>query len=212
MLSKSISKNALILGAFAIASTAVVTLTYIATKPAIEHNKQQKLMTTLGQVISENDYDNTLYLDCAQIKEDYLNHASVTKVYRAKSGDKPVAVVLQSTAPDGYSGNIEILSAIYIDGTIAGVRVIEHKETPGLGDKVEIRRSDWITSFDGKRPTSIKDTSWAVKKDGGQFDAFTGATITPRAVVNAVKRASLYTQNQHQALFNQDNLCGVNND
>ena len=212
MLSKSISKNALILGAFAIASTAVVTLTYIATKPAIENNKQQKLMATLNQVISEDDYDNTLYLDCTQIKEDYLNHANATKVYRAKKGNTPVAVVLQSTAPDGYSGNIEILSAIYIDGTIAGVRVIEHKETPGLGDKVEIRRSDWITSFDGKRPTSIKDTSWAVKKDGGQFDAFTGATITPRAVINAVKRASLYTQNQHQALFNQDNLCGVNDD
>ncbi|MDE3274102.1 electron transport complex subunit RsxG [Pseudoalteromonas sp. SSM20] len=212
MLTKSISKNSLILGAFAIASTALVTLTYILTKPAIEQNKQQKLMTTLSQVIDGNEYTNTLYLDCTEIAEDYLNHSAPTKVYRAKKDGKPVAVVLQSTAPDGYSGNIEILSAIYIDGTIAGVRVIEHKETPGLGDKVEIRRSDWIKSFNGKRPTSIKDTTWAVKKDGGEFDAFTGATITPRAVISAVKRASLYTQNQHQDLFNSANICGVNND
>jgi len=212
MLTKSISKNSLILGAFALASTALVTLTYIATKPAIEQNKQQKLMTTLSQVIDSKEYNNSLYLDCAEINEDYLNHTAATKVYRAKQDGKPVAVVLQSTAPDGYSGNIDILSAIYIDGTIAGVRVIEHKETPGLGDKVEIRRSDWITSFNGKRPTSLKDTSWAVKKDGGEFDAFTGATITPRAVISAVKRASLYTQNQHQDLFNSTNVCGVNDD
>lgn len=212
MLSQSISKNSAILAAFAIATTAAVTLTHIFTKPVIEQNKKQQLMATLSQVIDSDAYDNTLYLDCVSINESYLNHSGPIKVYRAKQKNNPVALLIQSTAPDGYSGNIEILSAVYLDGTISGVRVLEHKETPGLGDKIELKRSDWITSFNGKRATSAKDASWAVKKDGGQFDAFTGATITPRAVVNAVKRSSLYVQNNHLALFGEDNLCELAND
>ena len=212
MLSKSISKNSAILAMFAIATTAAVTMTHIFTKPAIELNKKQQLMSTLSQVLPESEYDNILYLDCVVINESYLNHATDSKVYRATKSGKPVALLIQSTAPDGYSGNIEVLSASYIDGTIAGVRVLEHKETPGLGDKIEIKRSDWITSFNGLRVESIKDKRWAVTKDGGEFDAFTGATITPRAVVNAVKRTSLYVQDNHLALFSDKNVCEVADD
>lgn len=212
MLTKSVSKNAFILGAFAIATTGAVTLTHIATSDAITLNEKRQLMTTLEQVINKNDYDNALYLDCIELNESFLNHSKPVRAYRAYKQQKPVAILLESIAPDGYSGNIELLSAIYLDGTVAGVRVLKHKETPGLGDKVEVKRSDWITSFTMKRPDSIKDPNWAVKKDGGQFDAFTGATITPRAVVNAVKRASVYTQNNHEELFSQENICKVNQD
>ncbi|HBQ6636558.1 electron transport complex subunit RsxG, partial [Klebsiella pneumoniae] len=97
-------------------------------------------------------------------------------------------------APDGYSGAIQLLVAADFSGTVLGTRVTEHHETPGLGDKIELRLSDWITHFAGKVIHGQGDSHWAVKKDGGDFDQFTGATITPRAVVNAVKRAGLYAQ------------------
>ena len=107
---------------------------------------------------------------------------------------KPVAAVLETTAPDGYSGAIQLLVGADFNGTVLGTRVTEHHETPGLGDKIELRLSDWITHFAGKKISGADDAHWAVKKDGGDFDQFTGATITPRAVVNAVKRAGLYAQ------------------
>ncbi len=102
--------------------------------------------------------------------------------------------VLETTAPDGYSGAIQLLVGADFNGTVLGTRVTEHHETPGLGDKIELRLSDWITHFAGKKISGADDAHWAVKKDGGDFDQFTGATITPRAVVNAVKRAGLYAQ------------------
>ena len=105
-----------------------------------------------------------------------------------------VAAVLETTAPDGYSGAIQLLVGADFNGTVLGTRVTEHHETPGLGDKIELRLSDWITHFAGKKISGADDAHWAVKKDGGDFDQFTGATITPRAVVNAVKRAGLYAQ------------------
>jgi electron transport complex protein RnfG len=208
MLSQSISKNAFILGAFAVITTGFVTLTYIVTKPAIAENKKQKLMATLEQVIDDSVYDNILYQNCIALEDSSLNHKKPTKVYRATKQGKPVALLIQSTTPDGYSGDIDILSAVYLDGTVSGVRVLSHKETPGLGDKIEIKRSSWITSFNGQRTQSSNDPNWAVKKDGGEFDAFTGATITPRAVINAVKQTSLYTQENHLAMFSAKNICG----
>jgi len=116
------------------------------------------------------------------------------KVYIARQDDNPVAAVIEATAPDGYSGVIQLLVGADFNGTVLGTRVTEHHETPGLGDKIELRISDWITRFSGKKIDGANDTHWAVKKDGGDFDQFTGATITPRAVVNAVKRAGLYAQ------------------
>ncbi|EQC1350519.1 electron transport complex subunit RsxG, partial [Escherichia coli] len=121
--------------------------------------------------------------------------------------DKPVAAVLETTAPDGYSGAIQLLVGADFNGTVLGTRVTEHHETPGLGDKIELRLSDWITHFAGKKISGADDANWAVKKDGGDFDQFTGATITPRAVVNAVKRAGLYAQTL-PAQLSQLPACG----
>ena len=98
----------------------------------------------------------------------------------------------------GYSGDISLLLGINVDNSIAGVRVVSHKETPGLGDKLELKKSPWLLDFNNKK--KLQDENWAVKKDGGQFDQFTGATITPRAVVNAVGDALDYFENNRQAL------------
>jgi Na+-translocating ferredoxin:NAD+ oxidoreductase subunit G len=103
--------------------------------------------------------------------------------------------------PDGYAGPIQLLVSVLRDGTVGGVRVLFHHETPGLGDKIEERKSDWVLSFDGKSLSNPTLEGWAVKRDGGEFDQFTGATITPRAIVQAVKNTLIYVQQQGDALF-----------
>jgi electron transport complex protein RnfG len=115
--------------------------------------------------------------------------------------DTPVAVVLEATAPDGYSGQIKLLIGITAAGKLSGVRVVSHKETPGLGDYIELAKSKWILLFDGKSLTAPNDGGWKVKKDGGQFDYMAGATITPRAVIKAVHHALQYATVQHDLLF-----------
>jgi electron transport complex protein RnfG len=103
--------------------------------------------------------------------------------------------------PDGYSGPIKLLVAVNYDGTLGGVRVISHKETPGLGDKIEESRSDWVLGFNGKSLTDPLLEKWKVKRDGGIFDQFTGATITPRSIVSAVKHTLLYERDHRDALY-----------
>jgi len=122
-------------------------------------------------------------------------------VFRARKNNEPVAAVLTSVAPDGYSGSIKILIAVYADGSLSGVRVISHKETPGLGDKIDAQRDDWILQFAGLSLSSPDKSRWKVKKDGGDFDQFTGATITARAVVNAIKRTLEFFEANQDKLF-----------
>jgi len=204
---KAMIKNGVILSIFALITTGLVTVTQILTKDQIALQEKKQLLKVLEQVLPKDKYDNELYLDCAIIEASFLGSKKPHKIYRAKKNNLPVALLIESTAPDGYSGNIEILSAVYLDGTVAGVRVLKHKETPGLGDKIEIEKSQWITTFENVQLKSEQDTRWAVKKDGGMFDQFTGATITPRAVISAVKRSSLYAQNETKMLFDSPNKC-----
>jgi electron transport complex protein RnfG len=114
--------------------------------------------------------------------------------------------VLTVIAPDGYSGNIKLLVGVYYDGRVAGVRAVSHKETPGLGDYIETGRSDWILGFNGRSLVSPSPGDWRVKPDGGVFDAFTGATITPRAVVRAVYKSLLYFEREKTNLFTTDRV------
>ncbi len=111
------------------------------------------------------------------------------------------AVVLKFNAVNGYNGNITLLAGINSDGSLRGVRIISHKETPGLGDAIEIEKSDWALDFSGKSLSNPEPDQWAVKRDGGEFDQFTGATITPRAVVDAVRLALEYFEANHEYLF-----------
>jgi len=207
----AIEKNSKILAIFAIACTLIVGVIHQLTKDKIARQEQQQLLTSLHSIIAPERHNNDIYQDCIFYSEvDELNtsiSAKLQTAYIAKMNGSPVAIAFTSTAPDGYNGNINMLVAINLDGSISGVRVLSHKETPGLGDKIEVRKSDWIKSFTDKTLTSETDSRWAVSKDGGMFDQFTGATITPRAVVKQVKRTALYFGKHHQALFQQTKSC-----
>jgi len=207
MINETLTKNGIMLSAFAVVTTALIALTFHATADRIAHQQKQKLLSILNDVVPHALHDNALYADCTAVTNELLGSSSPHLVYRARMNGEPVALVLEATAPDGYSGNIELVVGVATDMTLLGVRTIEHKETPGLGDKIELAISDWILSFTGKSFSKTALPNWKVKKDGGEFDQFTGATITPRAVVNAVKNALLYAQNNQEALFLANNTC-----
>ncbi|VEB98225.1 electron transport complex protein RnfG [Cedecea lapagei] len=203
---KTMQKHGIALALFAALFTGLTALVNELTKPTIAQQSalQQKML--FDQVISDDVYDNRIQNSCLLVKDSPLGKGE-RHIYVARKGDKPVAVVMEATAPDGYSGAIQILVAADFNGTILGTRVTEHHETPGLGDKIELRLSDWITHFANKHIQGSNDPDWAVQKDGGQFTQFTGATITPRAVVNAVKRAGLFAETLPQQL-NELPACG----
>lgn len=206
---KTIEKNAQLLALFAVACTALIALVDFLTKDIIVEQEQQQLILTLSSIIDPSKHDNSITQSCIIVENEQLGTAP-QKAYLATSNNAPVAAAITTTAPDGYNGNIFLLVAINVDGTLSGVRTIKHQETPGLGDKVELRKSKWILDFNGKKILEENDNRWAVAKDGGMFDQFTGATITPRAVVNAVKRTTMYF-NQHKAeLFNTVPNCLAN--
>ena len=184
-------KYGMTLTLFAAASTGMTAAIHQLTKSTIADQAVQQQKALFGQVLPGDIYNNVLQESCYVVNDPALGKGK-HKVYIARRDDTPVAAVIEATAPDGYSGVIQLLVGADFNGTILGTRVTEHHETPGLGDKIEMRISDWITHFAGKKIAGANDPHWAVKKDGGDFDQFTGATITPRAVVNAVKRAGLY--------------------
>lgn len=182
------TRYALILCAVALVCTAVSTGVYLLTKGRIDAVSAAQQRELLQEVVPTSYFDNDLLATCKQLK--LPNTPFLNKIYFAKKAEKPTAYAIQSTAPDGYSGNIVLLIGIEPNGTVLGVRTLAHKETPGLGDKIETRISDWIYRFSGKQFTLENEARWAVKKDGGEFDQFTGATITPRAVVNNVRHTA----------------------
>ena len=207
----AIQKNSKILALFAIACTAVVGLVNELTKGHIQTQQQQHLLTILHSIIEPGRLDNNLANDCRLVTDPLLGNAEPKTVYLARLKGEPVAAAISTTAPDGYNGNIELIVAVNTDGTVSGVRQLKHNETPGLGDKIEIRKSDWITGFNGKELRDEKDSRWGVTEDNGMFDQFTGATITPRAVVKAVKQTVIYFNQHQQALFagGSDNDTGA---
>src|SRR3990167_1379396 len=192
-ISRSMLKNSLVLGLFAIVTVGLVTLIQQATATRIASSQHQAQMRTLEEILPTDSYDNHLLDNTIQVHDPLLlgNKLPQTAYIGLKDG-QPSAVILQATAPDGYSGAIRLLVGIQADGHLAGVRVLNHRETPGLGDKVELSKSNWILGFIGKSLSDPGEAGWAVKKDRGEFDQFAGATITPRAVVKAVHNALLY--------------------
>ncbi len=195
---KSSSRMALFIG------IAIVILVSVRAwvEPQIEAAQKAALQASLNALIPTDAYDNDLLHDTKQVvAPDYLGTDQPVTIYRARKAGKPVAVLFETIAPDGYSGAIHLLVGIRADGSLLGVRVLEHRETPGLGDKIEKAKSNWIDNFTGKRLTPDNTTQWAVKKDGGMFDQFTGATITPRAVVKAVKKALEFFNANRETLW-----------
>ena len=197
----AITNNAKLLAIFAIVCTLIVAVVNELTKEKINQQAEQYLLTTLHSIIEPERLNNDMYHDCLMVSDPLLGNKTQQTIYLARLNETPVAAAITATAPDGYNGNIELLVAINVDGSISGVRTLQHNETPGLGDKVELRKSSWITSFSGNVLDGENDSRWAVKKDGGMFDQFTGATITPRAVVKAVRKAVIYFENNKTFLF-----------
>lgn len=189
---------------FAVAGTTLVALTEYGTSAAIAENERQLLLRNLYALLPRDRLDNDIATDTLELPAaTLLGTDENSTAYRARLGGEPVAAIFNSVAPDGYNGKIHLLVGVYIDGSLAGVRVVKHAETPGLGDAVEIRKSPWIDGFAGKSLTNPSQDRWRVKRDGGDFDQFTGATITPRAVVAAVRNTLLYYRQNADMIFNQ---------
>lgn len=185
-IAKISSKYGLLLGFVALICTAVSSGIYFLTKEKIEQAVAEQQRKLLAEVIPSEYFDNDLLNNCR-----ISQHKEIDKICIGKKNQKTSVYALEATAPDGYSGNIRLFIGMTPQGEILGVRVLEHKETPGLGDKIETRINNWILSFNNQKITRENLHDWAVKKDGGKFDQFAGATITPRAVVNQVKRSAL---------------------
>lgn len=197
---KITSRYGILLGFVALLCTAISAGIFFLTKDKIDSVMAAQQRELLLQVIPQDYFNNDL-LESAVIPQN-KNLVGIQKIYFAKKDGNLSAYAYETTAPDGYSGDIRLLVGLDPKGEILGVRVIEHHETPGLGDKIELRISNWILNFTHQSINERNLIEWAVKKDGGKFDQFSGATITPRAVVNQTKRSALIMLN-NQALLQQ---------
>lgn len=181
--------SALTLLAFAVIATALMAGVYALTYKTVRANEEHAKLAVVAQTLVPGSYDNNPAQDALLLSAEQaarLDNDGPSQVFVAKQAGKAVGWVFESTAPNGYGGKIRLLVGIDRDGRVTGVRVVSHKETPGLGDYIDIGKSDWIKGFDGQ--SLERPDAWRVRKDGGQFDYMAGATITPRAVVAAVAR------------------------
>jgi electron transport complex protein RnfG len=156
-----------ILATFAVAGTSLVSFTHVATKERIAQNERETLLQSLYAMVPPESIDNDMVADSIQVESAELLGSEKTTVYRGRKMAQPVATILTPVVPNGYSGPIKLLVAVRYDGTLGGVRVISHKETPGLGDKIEETRSDWIYGFTDKSLQNPHLEKWGVKRDGG---------------------------------------------
>ncbi len=192
-----------IMVAFTIVGTLLLSSTFMTTRAPIAESEREAKLKLLEQVLPPALHDNALLADVIELSAGgELGNREATLAYRGRLAGQPSAVILEATAPDGYSGDIKLLIGIEADGELAGVRVLAHKETPGLGDYIDIAHDDWIKrNFDGQSLARTPDDHWKVKKDGGDFDYMAGATITPRAVVKAVHKALKYFAAHREEIF-----------
>lgn len=185
---------------------AVLTLGLVAianvTHDRIVRNQQAWIKEHLDALVTPRSYDNDPLTDTIEVTAPaLLGTAAPVTVYRMRKAGAPLAVAIRSIAPDGYRGPLELLVAIAPGGQLLGVQVIRHNETPGLGDAFENRDAGWLEKFRGLSLTNPPQQRWSVRRDGGDFDAFTGATITPRAIVKAVRQTLEFYQSNEDRLY-----------
>lgn len=186
-------RTSLVLFIFAVIGTAMMAYTYKETAPVIERSTQAEKLALINQVLPRALYDNDLLSSYRELPaHDLLGTRKPSGLWLASKAGQPTGVVLEAVAPEGYSGNIALLIGIDAQGVVTGVRVTQHKETPGLGDYIDLAKSPWVLQFTGTVLPENGHDAWKVKKDGGQFDFRAGATITPRAIVKAVREALKY--------------------
>lgn len=205
MINNAIRENSITLGVFGLITAILLATTYTLTADKIAAAERRVATRALLQILPADSHANDLLLDTVAISELYwpllgLKNGGDIHIARNNNGTA-IAVIAPAIAPDGYSGPIKLLVGIFADGSIAGVRAISHNETPGLGDKVDVKKSNWILTFNNKSLLNPSASAWKVKKDGGEFDQFTGATITPRAVVKQVAAVLNYFAADKAHLF-----------
>lgn len=194
--------TALALVVFAVLAAGLLSGTFTLTRSTIAETERQAKLALLSQILPAGSFDNDLIATRQVLAPDPrlgLEHPG--EAYVARKAGAPVAVVLEAIAPDGYAGEIRLLVGVQADGRISGVRVTSHRETPGLGDYIEIGKSSWIRGFESRSLTDPAAGQWQVRKDGGTFDYMAGATITPRAVIKAVRQTLEYFQAHRQKLL-----------
>ena len=198
------SVTAVALLVFSIVGAAGLAAVFFLTLPNIQASERVEKMALITQVLPAHSFDNDLIRDARPLAATpELGTRRAGEFYIARQGGKPVGVILEAVAPDGYAGEIRMLVGILADGRISGVRVTDHKETPGLGDYIDIRKGNWITQFDGRTVNDPPAEQWHVKKDGGRFNFLAGATITPRAVVKAVHKALAWYEAHKRELLTE---------
>ena len=198
----TIMQSGLILAAVAAICTSLVALTFGLTKDRIAANEQAYLEQRLTPVLAGNTFDNDLSASALTVRAPHdLPGSENAVIYRARTGNTPVVALFVVTAPDGFTGPIRLLIGVDAGGVITGVRALEHKETPGIGDLIDESRSNWINRFSGTSLNAPERTAWTIRRDGGEFDQITGASVTSRAVVNAVNQTLLYFEASREMIF-----------
>ena len=204
MIMKSMGFNSIVLALFALVTSLILATTNELTYERIEQSEREAAQRALLEIIPLERHDNDMLMDVQPVPEQYWATLGLKKggnIHIARDQGQPVATIIPAVTPDGYSGAISMIIGINFNGSIAGVRVVEHRETPGLGDKVDLKKSDWILSFNGKSLVNPQSSGWNVKKEGGDYDQFTGATITPRAVVKQVLKTLQYFEDDRERLL-----------
>lgn len=195
-------KTAITMIAFALIGTAMLAYVFEITRAPIEASEKEARLALFKQILPASNYNNDLLDQVVKIEpNELLGNRVASQANIAKLDNKNAGVILEAIAHDGYSGDIKLLIAIRADGSVSGVRVLAHKETPGLGDYIDIAHDNWIKLFDNESLNNTTAEQWHVKKDGGKFDYMVGATITPRAVVKAVFKALQFFEQNQQMLF-----------
>jgi electron transport complex protein RnfG len=199
---KNALRTAAIMLAFAFIGTLLLATVFDVTRAPIEASEKAARLSLFKEILPAENYDNDLLASQVTIAPNALLGNRLPSIANvAKQQQQTAGVILEAIAHDGYSGDIKLLIAIRADGSISGVRVLAHKETPGLGDYIDIAHGNWIKLFDNESLQKTPLEKWQVKKDGGQYDYMVGATITPRAVVKAVRQTLQFYQQNKQTLF-----------
>jgi electron transport complex protein RnfG len=195
-------RAAFALGVATLLAGSIAMLAHEATRERIAADDRARRGAQLESLLGGLRHDNDLLADVTYAHDpDLLGTVAPVPVYRARRAGRPAAIVIAPVAPDGYAGSIDLLVAIRADGRILGVRTTRHRETPGLGDAIDEQKSGWIRRFTGRALGDPLLERWKVRKDGGDFDQFTGATVTPRAVVRAVSGSLQYFEQHRDELF-----------
>ncbi|MBU2675648.1 MAG: electron transport complex subunit RsxG [Gammaproteobacteria bacterium] len=198
----TVFRGGITLAVIAALCTTMVALTYQLTEARIVANEQAWLERSLQPALSGLFFDSGVTESKIIVPPPHeLPGSEAAIIYRVFAKGEPVAALFLVSARDGYAGPIRILVGVETSGTVSGVHVLEHQETPGLGDRVESSKSDWVRQFDGRSLIDPAPGGWAIKGDGGQFDQLTGASVTPRAVIKAIKETLLYFETNSEAIF-----------